>query len=197
MNKIKILALFGKSASGKDTIQNYIVENYPTLTNKVVSCTTRPPRQGEQEGIDYYFLNSEQFLQRVNNQDVLEYTTFRNWYYGTTIDQLDKSKINVGVFNPGGIRHLLADPRLDVKAIYVQASGKIRLLRSLNREASPDCREICRRFLTDEEDFKDLSDIEYDIWDNNKTEADSAISEYYSSLFAECIMKWAPLDENR
>ena len=52
MEKIKILALFGKSASGKDSIQKWITTNYPQLTNKIVSCTTRPPRSGEQDGVD-------------------------------------------------------------------------------------------------------------------------------------------------
>ena len=61
MDKIKILALFGKSASGKDSIQKWIVSNYPQLTNKIVSCTTRPPRSGEQDGVDYFFLSNEEF----------------------------------------------------------------------------------------------------------------------------------------
>lgn len=196
-NKIKILALMGKSASGKDTIQNCIIENYPTITNKVVSYTTRPPRQGEQKGVDYYFLNPEQFLQKVNDQDILEYTTFRGWYYGTAIDQLDKNKINVGVFNPGGVRHLLADPRLDVKVIYVQASDKVRLMRSLNREETPDCKEICRRFATDEADFENLFDIPYKIWDNNITYRIEAAKYSYYFWFDNCISEWAQTDKVR
>lgn len=168
--KIKILALIGKSASGKDTIQNYIVNDYPKYAHKIISCTTRPPRLKETEGIDYFFLTPEQFLQKIDKQEMLEYTKFRGWHYGTSIDQLDKDKVNIGVFNPAGARVLLADPRLDVRVVYVQAEDKIRLKRALNRENNPDCLEICRRFLADEKDFEDLSDILYEIWDNDSHE---------------------------
>ena len=87
--KIKILALFGKSASGKDSIQKWITTNYPQLTNKIVSCTTRPPRSGEQDGVDYFFLSDEEFAKKVLDGSMLEATSFREWFYGTALDQLD------------------------------------------------------------------------------------------------------------
>lgn len=167
MQKIKVCALFGKSASGKDTIQNCITSWCSKDTHKIISCTTRPPRQGEIEGESYFFLHSIEFKQKIETNQMLEYTEFRNWYYGTSIDQLDLNKINVGVFNPAGVRSLLQDPRLEVQAVYIAAADKIRLLRSLDREQQPDCHEICRRFLTDEEDFADIDDIASAVWDNN------------------------------
>ena len=71
-----------------------------------------------------------------------------------------KDKINIGVFNPAGVEALLEDPRLDVFVIEVLVNDKTRLLRCLNRESKPDCTEICRRFLTDEQDFTVLSEWE-------------------------------------
>ena len=166
MEKIKILALFGKSASGKDTIQKWIVSNYPKITKGIVSCTTRPPRDGEQEGVDYFFLTDEQFATKVLDGSMLEATSFREWFYGTALDQLDPDKINVGVFNITGIECILQDSRLDVEPVWVHASDKTRLLRSLNREANPDCAEICRRFLADEKDFDEADDFDYWGWVN-------------------------------
>lgn len=166
MEKIKILALFGKSASGKDTIQNWIVSNYPKITNKIVSCTTRPPRSNEQEGVDYFFLTDEQFATKVLDGSMLEATSFREWFYGTALDQLDPDKINVGVFNITGIECVIEDPRLEVEPVWIHASDKTRLLRSLNREANPDCAEICRRFQADEKDFSEADDFDYWGWIN-------------------------------
>ena len=164
--KIKILALFGKSASGKDSIQKWIVSNYPQLTNKIVSCTTRPPRSGEQDGVDYFFLSDEEFAKKVLDGSMLEATSFREWFYGTALDQLDPNKINVGVFNITGVECILDDPRLDVVPVWIHASDTVRLKRSLDREDNPDCKEICRRFLADEKDFDEMDDFDYFGWIN-------------------------------
>lgn len=154
-NKIKVIAFFGKSASGKDTIQKWIVSHYPDITSGIVSCTTRPKRDYETEGKDYFFLTTLEFGEKLLNGSMLEATDFNGWFYGTPIEGLQEDKINIGVFNPAGIEALLTDSRLDVLPVYVYASDKTRLLRSLNREAKPDCREICRRFFADEKDFED------------------------------------------
>lgn len=154
-NKIKVIAFFGKSASGKDTIQKWIVSQYPDITSGIVSCTTRPKRDYEINGKDYFFLNDVEFGEKVLNGSMLEATSFNGWFYGTPIEGLQSDKINIGVFNPEGISALLADSRLAVLPVYVYASDKTRLLRSLNREDKPNCYEICRRFFADEQDFAD------------------------------------------
>ena len=166
--KIKILALFGKSASGKDNIQKWIVNNCFKI-NGIVSCTTRPPRSGEQHGVDYFFLSDEEFTKKVLDGSMLEATSFREWFYGTALDQLDPEKINVGVFNISGIECLIEDPRLEVIPVWVHATNKTRLIRSLNREQNPNCNEICRRFFADEDDFADI-DFEYMGWINETKE---------------------------
>lgn len=166
MDKIKILALFGKSASGKDTIQTWITTNFPDQMHGIVSCTTRPPRDGETDGQTYFFLSDEEFTTKVLNGSMLEATSFREWFYGTALDQLDPEKINVGVFNITGIECLLQDSRLEVEPVWVHASDKTRLLRSLDREDNPDCKEICRRFQADEKDFEEMDDFEYWGWIN-------------------------------
>lgn len=56
--KIKIVALFGKSGAGKDTIQRELLEFMPDV-HGIISCTTRPPREKEIDGKDYYFLTAE------------------------------------------------------------------------------------------------------------------------------------------
>lgn len=152
--KIKILALFGPSGSGKDTLVKILTKQ--DNINEIISCTTRPMREYEQDGVDYHFLTVQEFSQKVLDGTMLEATSFRDWFYGTPLESLDENKINVGVFNIQGIECLLKDPRLDVYPIFIACEDKTRLLRTLNRETSPDCEEICRRFLTDLSDFEEI-----------------------------------------
>lgn len=163
MDKVKVIALFGKAGSGKDTILHALVNKFPDRYNEIVSCTTRPPREGEQEGVNYYFLTVDQFTEKVLNGDMLEATEFNNWHYGTALSSLSTDKINVGVFNPEGIRCLMEDNFVDLTAYYVQVRDKERLIRQLIREVDPDVKEIIRRFSADEKDFEDLEDIDYQV----------------------------------
>lgn len=159
MGKIKVIALFGKSGSGKDTISEWMVNNIEN-THKIISCTTRPKRQNEEEGKDYYFLTDEDFAEKIVKDEMLEATCFRGNFYGTPLNSLNPEKINIGVFDCFGVQSLLDDSRLEVIPVYIFAPDKTRLIRSLQRENIPNCHEICQRFFTDEEDFKN---IEFDF----------------------------------
>lgn len=157
MKKIKILAIMGEAGSGKDTLMKRLVNIDKEHYHEIISCTSRPPREGEQHGVNYYFYTAEEFAQKVANGDMLESTYFNNWFYGTGYDSLDENKINIGVFNPEGIRKLQANPNLDVYVFWVKANEKTRLLRQLNREENPDVYEIIRRFKTDTIDFGNIN----------------------------------------
>ena len=159
-NKYQVVALIGKAGAGKDTIQQATCKAHPEIFHPIISCTTRPPREGEIDGKNYHFLSINDFTRKVLNREMLEATEFRDWFYGTSIDALVPNKINLGVFNPAGVTALLESPEVNVTVIYVEALDKERLIRYLNREDNPDCAEMCRRYFTDEKDFADL-DFDY------------------------------------
>ena len=156
MNKYKIIAICGKSASGKDTILQEIVRQFPDL-HEIISCTTRPPRDYEINGVNYFFLNEEDFFDKIKNGEMLETSHFRDWYYGTSLAGCNKDKINIGVFNPDGIKSLMTNSNVELFVALITATDKVRMLRSLHREHNPDVDEIVRRYLTDKEDFELLS----------------------------------------
>lgn len=161
MKKYKIIALIGKAGSGKDTLLHQVMKEN-TDFSEIISCTTRPPREGEVGGINYHFYTTEMFQEAESTGKMLESTYFKGWHYGTAIESLNKDKINIGVFNPAGIHSLLKHPDVEVlKVYYINASGKVRLLRQLNREINPDTDEIIRRYSVDENDFSILN-FEYE-----------------------------------
>lgn len=158
---MKIIALMGKAGSGKDTLLQSIMARYPNLFHEIVSCTTRPPREGEQDGINYHFLTIEEFMNQVDSGEMLEASMFNGWYYGTALSNLSEDKVNIGVFNPHGVTDLTYAPNIELDTYYVRVPDKERLLRQLNREENPDVQEIVRRFSADEYDFEDLSHLTY------------------------------------
>lgn len=158
MNKYKVIAIYGKSASGKNTLLQRIINHNPEL-HQIIGCTTRPIRENEIDGKDYFFLPLEEFAHKDRRGEMLETAQFREWFYGTSIDGLNPNLINVGIFNPAAILQLMNNERVDLFAVQVQASNKTRLMRSLKREINPDVDEIVRRYLADKKDFEDFSAI--------------------------------------
>lgn len=151
----KIIAIMGEAGTGKDSLMQEILKLQP-MFHEIISCTTRPMREGEAEGVNYYYYTPEQFGDKVLFDEMLECTVFNDWFYGTSYDSVRSDCVNIGVFNPTGVESLLARPDVDVIVIRVIAEDKTRLLRQLNREGSPDVREIIRRFNADWMDFEGI-----------------------------------------
>ena len=77
-----LLLISAPSGGGKTTLCEQLLRARPQMT-RVVTCTTRPPRKGEQDGVDYYFLDATSFLKRVQAGNVLEHATVFGNSYGT------------------------------------------------------------------------------------------------------------------
>lgn len=133
-----ILAICGKSASGKDTLAQFLTnflkaEDIPV--HNIVSVTTRPKREKEIGDKSYYFLNEEQFKYLRNNGKLVEHTKFRGWYYGIPYNEIKEDRLNIGVFNPKGLENL-KQHNLDYKIIpiYLEEKFLLRMRRSRDRE---------------------------------------------------------------
>ena len=86
----QLVVLSAPSGAGKTTICKKLVERNPDFRISV-SATTRPPRPGEVDGVDYYFISPEQFQQKIARGEFLEYENVHGNYYGTlreTVEEL-------------------------------------------------------------------------------------------------------------
>lgn len=93
-NKGLLIVVSGPSGAGKDTIcQKLIKENSNIWMS--VSMTTRKPRPLEKDGIDYFFVSSEEFENKINDNTFLEYASYNDNYYGTPKDKVEE-KLNEG-----------------------------------------------------------------------------------------------------
>jgi guanylate kinase len=172
------------------------MEKYGDEFASIISCTSRPPREGEVDGVNYHFLTSEQFAEKLMDGDMIEAVVFRDWCYGTSYDSLNPDKINIGVYNPQGVGILLdMEYDIDLYPIMVNCRDKTRLLRQLNRESDPDCKEIVRRFEADAEDFGNSVWDKINLPDNHPhseihNEAYSSL-DFLASEVVGSIRRWA------
>lgn len=93
-NKGLLIVVSGPSGAGKDTIcQKLIKENSNIWMS--VSMTTRKPRPLEKDGVDYFFVSSEEFENKIKGNTFLEYASYNDNYYGTPKDKVEE-KLNEG-----------------------------------------------------------------------------------------------------
>ncbi|MDP3973239.1 MAG: hypothetical protein Q8P92_00205 [Candidatus Daviesbacteria bacterium] len=85
-----LIILTGKTASGKDTIKQRILHKFPDV-KRVITTTSRAPREGEQQDIDYHFISREGFQKKIDAGDFIEYVEYGGNLYGTTKIELDKT----------------------------------------------------------------------------------------------------------
>ena len=170
-----LVVLMGESGAGKDSMMQAVLEKlaergHMADIHEIVSCTSRPMREGEVHGINYYYYHPKEFEQKIMDDEMLEFTRFNNWWYGTSYESVrSDGVINIGVFNPSGVRQLLDRPDCNVTVYWITTPDKQRLYRQLDRENNPNVKEIIRRFNADEEDFSDI-DFDYIEINNNTLE---------------------------
>lgn len=90
MKKGLLILFSGPSGVGKGSIRRELVRRNEIQFSYSVSMTTRLPRDKEVDGVDYYFVTKEQFLENIKNNNFLEYTEFVGNYYGTPKDKVEE-----------------------------------------------------------------------------------------------------------
>lgn len=153
MNKPTIIAICGPAASGKDTLANELwrylkMENI--TCNCLVSDTTRPMRPQEENGKDYFFRTDKEFIEKFHRGDYLEWTEYRQWFYGTDRNQINKG-CNIGVFNLNGIFSLDKE-EYNIVPIYLKVPFWTRMKRYKKRAGKLTFEQF-RRAWADATDF--------------------------------------------
>lgn len=156
-----MLVLVGESASGKSSIEKYLVENYGY--KKIVSYTTRQPRDREVDGVDYHFIADEEFDVLKSQDFFAEKASYNNWQYGIAKEDCTDDK--VAVLTPHGLRQVKNIGDIKVLSFYINVPRRDRLIKILQRGDSIE--EAYRRNLSDVGQFDGIEDeVDFIICNN-------------------------------
>lgn len=149
-----MLILLGKTASGKDSIVKKLISDYGY--NKIVTYTTRPMRPGEVDGENYHFISEEEFLNKIDKEEFLEYKVYHtfngDWFYGSAKDDfINANKRTVIILTPNGYKDFLECLSIPHISILIHTNRFITKRRLLKR--GDDKKEIKRRMKHDDIDF--------------------------------------------
>lgn len=147
-----MIVLVGESASGKSSIEKNLVENHGF--NKVVSYTTREPRQGEVDGVDYHFIDDATFYELECAGFFAETAMYNGWHYGTAKSDCTDDK--VAVLTPHGLRQVSKIKGINVISFYINVPRRDRLIKILQR--GDNIEEAYRRSLSDVGQFDGIAD---------------------------------------
>lgn len=161
----KIFCLMGKSSSGKDTIYKYLMGEDDLHLKRIVPYTTRPVRQGEEEGVEYHFVTEEQMRILEQAGKIVErrayHTVHGIWYYFTVCEgQMDLEKDNyITIGTLESWRDMCSYfGREKMVSVYIEVGNMARIRRAFAREKEqpqPDYMEMRRRLRADRRDFSE------------------------------------------
>ena len=166
----KIYCVMGKSPSGKDSIYHEIMEKGALGLKPIIPYTTRPIRDGEQDGREYHFC-TEDTVQRLQDAGrIMELRAYNTVYGVWKYFTVDDEQINLNKYNYLYIVTLEGYTKIQeyfgadrVVPIYIEVEDGERLMRAIAREQKQDVpkyEEMCRRFLADSADFCDEKLVE-------------------------------------
>ena len=162
-----ILILCGKAASGKDTLKRYIVEALELSGiefNNVVNTTTRPPREGEVDGVNYHYVTREEFEDLKSKDGFVETNYYNNNYYGLSKKELEKgktlSKVMYAIIDINGAYSV---HNLNIPANYIAfIPPNIEALEKRLKERGTESEEVIQgRLNTAKEEIKRINETDF------------------------------------
>lgn len=168
-----IVILVGKSGAGKTTVAKNLEKMFGY--KRVVTYTTRPPRKGEVDGVDYWFIPEDDFFMAIMNDELMEYQEYESSFgkvsYGSSKLDFRKKylkedeKNRVIVLNPEGVLNVLKTLDFessfiefdDIEIFYLDVSDSV-LQKRLEKRGDDD-KEISRRLTSDAQDIKKIEHL--------------------------------------
>jgi guanylate kinase len=178
----KLVVLSGPSGAGKSTVVRRVLERFPARLRLSVSATTRPPRPGERDGVDYYFLAPEEFARRRQAGEFLEcFEVFgRGHWYGTLLSEVTPSRehptwviLDIDVDGAAKVRGLFPHSL----SIFLHPGSEQELERRLRARGTEAEEAIQRRLEVARRELARASEYQYTVTNDSLDAAVERISD--------------------
>ena len=163
-NTGQIIVISAPSGAGKGTIIKKLLENNSKDRWLSVSATSRKPRTGEKEGVNYYFITEDEFKNKIKEEYFLEYTNYAGNYYGTPKkyikEKLDKGKdviLIIEIEGASNIKKLIPEALM----IFIMPPSLKELVRRLKKRGTETDEKIIKRFHTAYKEINEVTKYNY------------------------------------
>lgn len=178
MKKGKFIVISGPSGVGKGTICNKLFKELNAWYS--VSTTTRSPREGEVDGVNYFFITKEEFLKKIEAGEFLEYNYYNENYYGTSKKiVLEKMDQGVNVFSEIDVNGARNIKKIfpDALLIYIAPPSMEELRKRLVGRGTDPIERINQRLAIAEEEMKQVDFYDYVVVNDDLEKATNQVKE--------------------
>ncbi len=182
-----LIVISGPSGVGKDTIARQLIASNPERFYFVVTATTRPPREGEQDGIDYFFVTNDEFAHMIDEDELLEWAIVYNDYKGVPKQQIRDALasgrdvvMRVDVQGAATIKKLIPEALL----VFLSAESEATLDTRLRERRSETDVQLSLRIATARKEMRRVDEFDYFIV-NRQSEQEEAVETLLAIVRAE------------
>lgn len=162
--KGQILIISGPSGSGKSTLLNRLLKEESDLYFSI-SSTTRAPRQGETDGVNYYFTNEDEFKKGIDADEFLEWACVHGNYYGTSLkpvlNALEEGKIAIFDIDVQGFNIAKSKFAKNITSVFITTASKNELKLRLQNRGTDSAETIEKRLINAVGEMEHILEYDY------------------------------------
>ncbi len=194
--KGQILLISGPSGSGKSTLINRLMKEEKDIYFSI-SCTTREIRQGEKDGVDYYFLSVDEFKKGIENGEFLEWALVHKNYYGTSLKPVlkafEENKVVIFDIDVQGFDIARSKFKDEITSVFITTKSSTELRTRLEKRGTNSQDDIERRLNNAVGEMSHIKDYDFLLINDDLEQTYDKFKSIFKSL--KCQTKYANLSE--